>query len=253
MRENRIRTIWAEGGNVLSGWVSMPTSFGAEVIANQGFDAVVVDTQHGMIGFQAAAEMLQAISTTSAIPLARAHWNDAPGIMKLLDAGAYGIVCPMVNNRAQCEAFVGACRYAPEGYRSFGPARGVFYGGDDYFEHANDTIVTLAMIETREALDNLDEIAAVEGLHAVFIGPGDFSISLGYPPTMEPTEKEVVEGIDAILAASEKHGIMPGVYCVAGTVARRWFDKGFRFVAIGSDVRFLITGAQAEIKAARGG
>ena len=139
MRENRMRTIWAEGGNVLSGWVAMPTSLGAEIIANQGFDSVVVDTQHGMVGFQAAAEMLQAISTTSAIPLARAQWNDPSSIMKLLDAGAYGIVCPMVNDRAQCEAFVGACRYAPEGYRSFGPVRGLLYGGDDYFEHANET------------------------------------------------------------------------------------------------------------------
>ena len=252
MRENRIRTIWADGGSVLSGWVGMPTSLGAEIIANQDFDAVVVDTQHGMIGFQAAAEMLQAISTTSAIPLARAQWNDPPSIMKLLDAGAYGIVCPMVNNRAECEAFVGACRYAPEGYRSFGPARGTLYGGDDYFEHANETLVTLAMIETREALDNLDEIGTVKGLDAFFIGPGDLSISLGYPPSMDP-EKEVVDAIDANLAAAEKAGVIAGVYCASGAVAKRWFERGFRFVAIGSDTRFLASAAQAEIKAARGG
>ena len=253
MRENRIRAIWAKGGSVLSGWVAMPTSLGAEIMANQGFDAVVVDTQHGMVGFQASAEMLQAISTTSAVPLARAEWNHPPAIMKLLDAGAYGIICPMVNNRAQCEAFVGACRYAPQGYRSFGPARGALYGGDDYFEHANGTLVTLAMIETSEAVQKLDEITTVEGLDAIFIGPGDLAISHGCAPSMEPTEKVVVEAIDAILAAAEKNGVIAGVYCAAGAVAKRWFARGFRFVAIGSDTRFLASAAQAEIKAARGG
>jgi 4-hydroxy-2-oxoheptanedioate aldolase len=253
MRENRIRTIWAEGGKVLSGWVGLPTSLGAEIMANQDFDAVVVDTQHGMIGFQVAAEMLQAISTTAAVPLARAPWNDPSSIMKLLDAGAYGIVCPMVNNRAQCEAFVGACRYAPQGYRSFGPARGMLYGGEDYLEHANDTLVTLAMIETSEAVEKLDEITTVDGLDAVFIGPADLAISLGCAPSMEPTEKIVVDAIDAIQAAAEKNGVIAGVYCAAGAVAKRWFDRGFRFVAIGSDTRFLASGAEAEIKVARGG
>ena len=253
MRENQILRLWAEGGSVLSGWLSMASPLGAEILASQPFDAVVVDTQHGMIDFSAAVGMLQAISTKPPTPLARADWNDPAAIMRLLDAGAYGIICPMVNNREECERFVGACRYAPAGYRSYGPVRGLLYGGADYFEHANRTIVTLAMIETREALENLDDIMTADGLDAVFIGPSDLSISLGFAPTMEPAEKELVSAIDAVLDAANRHGVKAGIFCTTGAVARRWFDQGFHFVAIGSDTRFLAAAAQAEIKAARGG
>ena len=147
MKQNNVIKIWKEGGCVVNGWLAIPSGFSAEVMAAEAFDSVTVDTQHGMIDIQAAIEMLQAVSSKAPTPMARVNWNDPAPIMKLLDAGAYGIICPMINNRDECERFVKACRYPPDGYRSFGPARGLLYGGADYYEHANATIFTMAMIE----------------------------------------------------------------------------------------------------------
>ena len=171
MRENRVRKLLAQGETVLNGWLSIGNSFSAEVMSAEAFDSVTVDTQHGMSDIQAAIEMLLAVSSKEPTPMARVNWNDPAPIMKLLDAGAYGIICPMINNRDECERFVQACRYPPAGYRSFGPARGLLYGGADYYEHANATVFTMAMIETRDAMGKLDEIMAVEGLDGIYIGP----------------------------------------------------------------------------------
>ena len=164
---------------MLTAWLLGNSAYSAEVIANEAFDAVVVDMQHGIIDFQAAAELLQAISTKAPVPIARTPWNDPSPIMRLVDAGAYGIICPMVNNRAECEQFIAACRYPPLGERSYGPLRAMLYAGEDYYQHANDTIATIAMIETAAALDDLDGIMSVDGLDAVYIGPSDLSIALG--------------------------------------------------------------------------
>ncbi len=252
MRENRIRQLWAQGQAALTAWLSVPSSYSAEAMAQQGFDCVTVDTQHGMIDVQAAMAMFQAISTTSATPLARSGWNDPMVIMKLLDSGAYGIICPMVNSGAECEAFVRACRYPPAGNRSFAVTRGQLYGGSDYAEHANDTIVTLAMIETRQALDNLDDIVRVEGLDAVYIGPNDLALALGYGPSAEPSEKEVIEAVDTILAIGTKHGVKVGIHCPTGESARRRVGQGFAFIAIANDLRMLSAAAKAEVVAAKG-
>ncbi len=253
MRENGVRRAWAEGRGVINGWLGIANSYSAEVIANEAFDSVTVDMQHGMVDFQAAVTMLQAISTTPATPLARVPWNDPAAIMKTLDAGAYGIVCPMINNRAECEKFVGACRYAPVGYRSFGPARGIMYGGADYAKHANDTVIPFAMIETAEALDNLDAIMSVDGLDAIYIGPNDLAISLGCPPPAEPVEPVVIEAVATILAAAQRNGVVAGIHCPSGASARDKIEKGFLFTTIANDARLLAAGAKTEIAAARGG
>ena len=171
MRENNVRSIWKRGGAVINGWLGIPSSIAAENMAQAGWDGLTVDLQHGHVDYQVAVTMLQAISTTGTTPLARVPWMEPGIIMKLLDAGAYGIVCPMINTRAECEAFVGACRYAPRGYRSFGPVRATWYGGADYFKHANDTVITMAMIETKQAMDNLDEILSVPELDSAVYRP----------------------------------------------------------------------------------
>ena len=207
MRENPVRSIWSRGGAVINGWLGIPSSITAENMAQCGWDSLVVDLQHGHIDFQVAVGMLQAISTTATTPLARVPWCEPGIIMKLLDAGAYGIICPMINTRADCEAFVGACRYAPKGYRSFGPVRATWYGGADYFKHANDTIVTMAMIETKQAMDNLDDILSVPGLDGLYIGPNDLAITLGCAPSGTPTDPIVLDAIRTILAGAKKHGI----------------------------------------------
>jgi 4-hydroxy-2-oxoheptanedioate aldolase len=136
VRANRLREIWKKGEAVVNGWLSIPSSFSAEVMAHQGFDSLTVDMQHGVVDYQVAVTMLQAISTTSAIPLARVPWNDPARLMKILDAGVYGVICPMINTREEAEALVRACKYAPRGFRSWGPVRASIYAGADYGDHA---------------------------------------------------------------------------------------------------------------------
>ena len=173
MRENKLKKIFKEGKVVVNGWLQIPSSFSAEVMANQGWDSLTIDMQHGAVDYPNALQMLQAISTTDVVPMARVNWNEPGQIMKILDAGSYGVICPMVSNRQQAEKFVQACMYPPKGYRSFGPLRGLIYGGPDYGKHANNEILKLAMIETKEALDNLDNIMSTPGVDGIYIGPAD--------------------------------------------------------------------------------
>jgi 4-hydroxy-2-oxoheptanedioate aldolase len=189
MRANTLKDKLANGQSTTCGWAAIPSTFSAELSGHAGFDTVVVDLQHGMIDFHSALPMLQALSGTPAIPMVRSSWNNVAEIMHLLDAGAYGVICPMISTAAQCETFVRACRYPPHGDRSFGPARGLLYGGADYFAHADSHVLTWAMIETQEGLDNLDAILTVKGLDGIFIGPNDFALALGCKPGTDFTAR----------------------------------------------------------------
>ncbi|MEO5772370.1 MAG: aldolase/citrate lyase family protein, partial [Burkholderiaceae bacterium] len=164
MRENRLRTLWQNDQAAVNGWLAIPNSFSAEVMAHQGWDTLTIDLQHGVIEYAAMVPMLQAISTTPTVPIVRVPWLEPGIIMKSLDAGAYGLICPMVNSREDAQKFVAWSSYAPKGTRSFGPIRALLYGGADYAAEANDTVVRFAMIETAQALENLDAILSVEGL-----------------------------------------------------------------------------------------
>jgi 4-hydroxy-2-oxoheptanedioate aldolase len=253
LRENRLKQIWASGGAVLNGWCAIPSGFSAELMAHLGWDSLVIDTQHGLVGYESMVAMLQGISTTAVVPLVRVSWNDPADIMKALDAGAYGIICPMVNSRADCERFVGACRYAPRGYRSSGPLRALLYAGADYPTKANDTIVTLAMIETREALGALDEIAATPELDALYIGPSDLSVSLGLPHGLDRSEEIVLAAIRSVLATCRRHRIKACMHTGSAAYAKRMLEMGFDFVTVLSDSRLItLAGAPvvAEVRAA---
>ena len=171
MRENAIRRLWREGGAAINGWLAIPTSFSAETMAHQGWDSLTIDMQHGVVDYQAALAMLTAISTTETVPLVRVPWLDQGIIMKMLDAGAYGVICPMINSAEEARRLVAACRYPPAGQRSFGPIRALLYAGADYAAHANDTVLSFAMIETRDGLDNLVQSTFVLGC-AALSGPG---------------------------------------------------------------------------------
>jgi 4-hydroxy-2-oxoheptanedioate aldolase len=242
-RPNGVREIWAKGGAVINSWCGIPSSFSAEVMAHAGFDSLVVDMQHGMIEYQTMVTMLQGISTTDTVPLVRVPWNDPAHIQKALDAGAYGIVCPMINNRAEAEKFVGSMRYAPLGYRSSGPIRAALYGGADYHMKANDIVVALGMIETREAMENLDEIMSVKGLDAIYIGPSDLSISYGHPPGGDKPDEWMMDALKKVLDACKRHGVQPGIHCGAPEYAKKMIGMGFTFVTVGGDTRFVTMGA----------
>ena len=162
MRKNKLKELFKSGKPIINSWLSVPSSFSAEVMAIQGWDSVTIDMQHGLIDYSNAVNMLQAISTTDTTPLARVNWNEPGQIMKILDAGCYGVICPMVSNKKEAENFIRACQYPPNGYRSFGPIRASIYGGSDYAKHADTEILKLAMIETKEALEKLNEILVRE-------------------------------------------------------------------------------------------
>jgi len=244
MRPNLLRRIWSEGRPALNGWLAIPNGFAAETMAHQGWDTLTVDMQHGVVDYQAMVGLLQAISTTPVVPLVRVPWLEPGILMKSLDAGAYGVICPMVNTREDAQKLVAWTHYAPRGTRSFGPVRALLYGGADYPQHANDTIVTFAMIETTQALDNLDAILSVEGLDAVYIGPTDLALSLGCRPNMDDPEPPVRQAIAHVLDRARAHGVVAGIHNFGTEAALQRVAMGFQFVTIGSDARFIAAGAQ---------
>ena len=245
MRKNKLKEIFKQGGSVINGWLQIPNSFTAELMAHQNWDSLTLDMQHGVIDYSHAVSMLQAISTTNVVPLARVNWNEPGQIMKILDAGAYGIICPMVSNRKEAENFVQACMYPPEGYRSYGPIRGLIYGGPDYADEANNEILKFAMIETKESLDNLDEIMQTPGLDGIYIGPADLSLAIGEKPSFDKPEGDpVYEVIMRILEHAKKNKIIAGIQNGQPEYADKMIKKGFQLVTIGTDQRFMTAAAK---------
>ena len=253
MRENRLRTLWQADQTAVNGWLAVPNAFSAEVMAHQGWDTLTIDLQHGVVDYRDMVGMLQAISSTPTVPVVRVPWLEPGILMKALDAGAYGVICPMVNTREDAQKLVAWTSYAPRGTRSFGPVRALLYGGADYPQHANDTIVRFAMIETAQALDNLDDILSVEGLDAVYIGPSDLSLSLGCRPVFDDLDPKAAEAVAHILARATAHGVKAGIHngVPAGALARS--NMGFRFVTVSSDARLMAAGSQQILKQMRAG
>lgn len=251
MRANPLRALHAAGTPIVNAWLAIASAYSAEIVAHAGFDAITVDGQHGMMGFDTALTMLQAIATTEAVPLARPSGLVPPEIMRWLDAGAYGIICPMISTRADAEALVAACRYPPTGTRSYGPARGLLYGGSDYFAHANAEIVVLAMIETAQGLANLDAIVATPGLDGIYVGPNDLCLALGVAPQSESAEPVAVEAVARIQAACAANGKISGIFCSGGAGAAQRVAEGFDLVTPGNDVTHLRSAAAAACTAAR--
>jgi 4-hydroxy-2-oxoheptanedioate aldolase len=251
MRPNRLRQLWAEDKPAINGWLAVPSSFSAEVMAHAGWDSLTVDLQHGVIDYTSLVPMLQAISTTATVPIVRVPWLEPGILMKTLDAGAYGVICPMINTRDEAARLVAYTRYAPMGTRSFGPVRASIYGGPDYPQHANSTVVVFAMIETAQALDNLDAILSVEGLDAVYVGPSDLSLSLGCKPVFDDLDPKAQQAVEHIAARAKAHGVKAGIHNGRPDVARARVAMGYRFVTLGSDARLLAAGSQELLGAMR--
>jgi 4-hydroxy-2-oxoheptanedioate aldolase len=248
MRKNKLKQIFKEGGAVINGWLQIPSSFSAEVMAKQGWDSLTIDLQHGVVDYSNALQMYQAISTTDVVPMARVNWNEPGQIMKILDAGCYGIICPMVSNREQAEKFVQACMYPPKGYRSYGPIRGLLYGGADYGDHANDEILKLAMIETKEALSNLDKIMSTPNLDGIYIGPADLSLAIGAKPGFDnPEGSPTYVEMENILKHAKKNNIVAGIHNATPEYAAKMIKIGFQFVTVGSDQKFMAESANKAV------
>jgi 4-hydroxy-2-oxoheptanedioate aldolase len=244
MRENRLRALWQNDQAAVNGWLAIPNSFSAETMAHQGWDTLTIDLQHGVVDYPAMVTMLQAISTTPTVPIVRVPWLEPGILMKTLDAGAYGVICPMVNTREDAQKLVAWTTYAPRGTRSFGPVRALLYGGADYPSHADKTIVRFAMIETAQALDNLDAIMSVEGLDAIYIGPSDLSLALGCRPVFDDVDPPVAQAIAHILERANAHGLKAGIHNGVADGALARVAMGFRFVTVSSDARLMAAGSQ---------
>jgi len=252
MKHNALKKKFADGVPVVGGWAGIPNAFSTEIYAAQGWDSVTIDMQHGAGNINDAVPMLVAIqSAGDATPLVRVPWNDPGHIMRVLDAGAMGIICPMINSKEEAEALVRSGRYPPMGERSFGPFRAAQYGAD-YWQKANDEILLFAMIETRQAVNNLEEILSVKGVSGVYVGPSDLSLSLGKPPTLDPTDKEVLAAIDTIVKTTRKKGLIAGVHTDGPATALRRFEAGFQMCTILNDVRLLAVAAANAINEVRG-
>ena len=253
MRKNKLRELFKAGKPIINSWLAVPSSFSAEVMANQGWDSLTIDMQHGLIDYPNAVNMLQAISTTETTPIARVNWNEPGQIMKILDAGCYGIICPMVSNRKEAENFVQACQYPPKGYRSFGPIRASIYGGEDYAKHADNEILKLAMIETKEALEKLDEILDTPNLDGIYIGPADLSLAVGEEPSFDKAENtKAYKEILRILEAAKKRNLLAGLHNGTAEYAKKMLSKGFNLVTVGSDSRFIAAGAKSDLEKLKG-
>ena len=235
---NRVKELWNKNQVAIGGWLTIPSGISTEIMAHQKWHVLTIDMQHALISVSDMVPMITAISTTDVTPFVRVPWLEPGIIMKALDAGSYGVICPMINTREDAERFVSYCRYAPQGTRSFGPGRAVLYAGNDYAIQANETILTLAMIETQKALDNLDEILMVEGLDAVFVGPSDLGLSLGYAPGNHE-EPVLMEAIETTLKNSKSNGKRAGIYTLTPEYAKRMIKLGFDYVVISSDARML--------------
>jgi len=248
MQQNKLRQKWEAGQCALNGWLSLPCALSAEIMARQGWDVITIDMQHGMVDYAAMTAMLTAVNAAGDTPvLVRVPWLEEGIIMKTLDAGADGIICPMINNRADAERFAAAVRYPPLGARSFGPLRAQLRFGGDYHRHANDVIVALAMIETKDGLDAADDILAVAGIDGVFIGPADLSLSLGCAPSLTPDAAPVMDAVNTVITAARRHQRRLGMFTGAADYAMRMRDKGFDLLTVQSDSRLMAAAAQAVV------
>lgn len=238
---------WKKGETTLNGWLASPDPVVAENMAVLGWDSLTIDLQHGMADYAQALRMFVAIDTTPVLPMARIPWMEEGIVMKLLDGGAAGLICPMVNCAEDAENFVRSCRFPPRGVRSFGPIRVKLHAGHASPADFDASVVTIAMIETREAIANLEEILAVEELDAVYIGPADLSIAFGAEPKFDQEDPNVVEAIEYIVSTTQQAGKFVGVHNATAAYAKRMVALGANFVSIASDLRFMTEAASEAI------
>lgn len=251
MIQNPLFDVWKRGATAYTGWLTIPSAWSAEVMAHAGYDALVIDLQHGLMDQAGMLAMLQAMGTTQVPPLVRASWNEPSALMRPLDAGAYGVICPMVGNRAECEAFVTACHYPPQGLRSFGPTRSMVSIGSDYVARAESFSLTFAQIETAAGLANVEAIAGVPGLTGLYVGPWDLSLDMGLSKPGNLLDEELLRACDTILEAARKHNLIAGIYTNSAEDGCRMASLGFRLVNIATDTALLQRGAAVEIRKAR--
>jgi 4-hydroxy-2-oxoheptanedioate aldolase len=245
---NDLRAAWREGKTTFGVWSALPCAFAAELIAIPGIAYVCADQQHGVVDYKDLVAITRAVEARNVVPITRVPANETWLISKSLDAGAQGVVVPLVNNREQAAAAVAACRYPPKGIRSYGPTRAAVTMDARDVETLGDTVVCFAMVETREALERIDEIASTPGLDGIYVGPADLALGLGLTPDLDKTEPEHAEAIERILQACLRNKIIAGIQCSNGASGRKYAERGFQLVTITKDSSLLQAGVSRELK-----
>ncbi|MGB5948336.1 MAG: aldolase/citrate lyase family protein [Parvibaculum sp.] len=245
-----LKSRWASGEVTLGAWCMIPEALSAEALARNGFDWVLVDMQHGCMDYETALAMIRAIDLTPAVPIVRVPWND-PGIIgRVLDAGALGVVIPMIQTAEDARRAVEACLYPPAGRRSFGPVRVGMRDGPRYFSEANGRVAVIPMIETAEALASVEEIASVPGVDALFVGPFDLSVALGLPPGDNDGQPAFDEAIARVAAAARRAGVATAVLSNARVAPTR-ISQGFQMISVTTDIAALTAATRADLDAVR--
>ena len=244
MKKNRILELWQNNKVCLNGWLSIPNSFTAEAMSKMGWDSITIDMQHGQNDYSSSISMLQAMANSNTIPFARVPWNEPGIIMKMLDIGVMGIIAPMINSKKECENFVSYCNYPPIGQRSFGPMRAQLIYDSDYYDNANSEIISFAMIETKEAVENIDDILSVPNLTGVYIGPGDMCSAYGLKPQFDVKKDPIFSNIKMIVKKATKKGKIAGIHNGTTGYAKEMIELGYKFVTVSSDFRSMSTYAQ---------
>jgi 4-hydroxy-2-oxoheptanedioate aldolase len=249
---NKLKARLKSGKACVNAWLAIPSGFSAEVMAQCGFDSVTVDMQHGVQDYLSMVQCFQAMDKYPITPMVRIPWNE-PGIIgKVLDGGAWGVICPMVNTPAEAKALASSCLYPPKGKRSNGPIRAVAYGeASPYQSIANDEVLVIPMIETQEAIDNLDAILDVPGISGIYVGPSDLGFSLGMKPMLDREEPQIFKIYEKLIEETGKRGQFAGIHNATGAYAARMIGMGFRFVTILNDSGLMARAARAEIAIAR--
>jgi 4-hydroxy-2-oxoheptanedioate aldolase len=250
---NAVKEAWKAGKAVVNGWLAIPNAFSAEMYSKCGWDSVTVDMQHGVQDYLSCVACFQGMQPSGVVPMVRVPWNE-PGIVgKVLDAGAYGVICPMVNTEEEARALVQYCKYPPAGTRSNGPIRAGAYGSSGgYQKTANDEILVIPMIETKTAIENIEKILDVPGIDGIYVGPSDLSFSYGLEPKLDVEDPFILGIYDKLLTETGKRGIAAGLHNGSPAYANKMIQKGFKLVTIANEVGLMCQAATAAVKVARG-
>jgi 4-hydroxy-2-oxoheptanedioate aldolase len=232
------------GNPTVGTWLGLCSPVAAETMAHVGWDWLVVDVEHSPVGFETMVSCFRATQLGGAVPMARVPWSDTIWIQRTLDAGALGLVVPMVNTAADAEAIVHNMRYATRGQRSFGGSRVAAYIDGDYRSWADDQLAIIVMIETIEAVRNADAILAVEGVTGCFIGPNDLALSMGITMQQTGPGTEHEATMLEVLAAARRQGKAAGKHCFTAEEINLRIGQGFQFLALASDAAFMARSAQ---------
>jgi 4-hydroxy-2-oxoheptanedioate aldolase len=243
-----LRAAWSRGETTFGVWAALPCAFASELVAIPGLSYVCVDQQHGVVDYSEMVSMTRGIEGRGVVPITRVPANETWLISKALDAGVQGVVVPLVNSRAEAATAVAACRYPPKGIRSYGPTRASLTMDARDVPTLGDTVVCFVMVETREALERIDEIASTPGLDGIYVGPADLALGLGLAPDLDKTEPEHVEAVERILQACRRNKIIAGIQCSTGASGRKHADRGFQLVTITKDSSLLQAGVRRELE-----